>query len=826
MSKPVKDGEFYVRNRKKQETSLKKDLDGIEGFDVISRLTQKKNPSNFDIPQGADPGQMVMCETDKIRYVKLNQSGNFLTIQQVEVYDENGTNVALVRDNSNYSNQYKVTDGMCRKDTNGGKTVGSPGSMYMGQITTGECEGRCDNNYGMSNGEKCSAWEIQSEESTTGLNPNCWIYRDPVVTGDGAANHMCRVRERLPGTPTATMSSYYQGTNPYMAINGQHDPRQKWPNSACTSSSAGGWWEVDLGKLVNVKKIIIYNRPDCCQDRLNGATVSLIDRNHNSVWSTTLNSNRIQKFNINLTKQNCGGPVIEKNLDDFEELKDIQLQFNRELQEYNQAVKDLIDNSRDYISASNKSNNEFANKYIRDPTTGAIGYVTDRGVYKYIPTPTIANSFSGKSDCPANWGGSYTNQPADEGQEYSIFTAPKGKIVKTGGQELIKGSNMIQNQSCGSVGKNVFITEPQRATNLRYTQCSKNAGSYQSDLAVTTFAACKQRAADVGSNTFSVGPNYGNGAAQCFIGGGGSGIVKDSICSVAPGVGRMGKSVKGHHKGFKWKRGYTAYAIYNTDYANNTNLNQTFHITDDLEAKLIPSGPMNKIGVVNAPSEFQVINNFDSAGYDITGGQGNSSNIEDIKKKCIETPGCAGFVYQPASGQYWLKNANMWPKGNRNISPGLNLYIRTPTLDLNSSCNSNNIETITQEEFNYSRGSNMNPQTKCALGTISNRDNENINAQYEKLNVILEKMHSRIVQLGGEDVQLNNRLLGQYSLLKNRLQKYEQVYSSIEKTSKLTKHDTALEEDATLNMLSNDKQFLLWSIAAMGITVGALKFMK
>ena len=120
----------------------------------------------------------------------------------------------------------------------------------------------------------------------------------------------------------------------------------------------------------------------------------------------------------------------------------------------------------------------------------------------------------------------------------------------------------------------------------------------------------------------------------------------------------------------------------------------------------------------------------------------------------------------------------------------------------------------------------MNPQTKCALGTISNRDNENINAQYQKLNVILEKMHSRIVQLGGEDVQLNNRLLGQYSLLKNRLQKYEQVYSSIEKTSKLTKHDAALEEDATLNMLSNDKQFLLWSIAAMGITVGALKFMK
>ena len=164
MSKTVKDGDFYIKNRKKQETTLKKDLDGIEGFDVISRLTQKKNPSKFDIPQNSDPGQMVMCETDKIRYVRLNQSGNFLTIQEVEVYDENGKNVALA---GSFSNNYQLTKGMCRKDTNAmHPTVGSPGSMYMGQITTGECEQKCNNNSGMSNGEKCSAWEIQSEEST------------------------------------------------------------------------------------------------------------------------------------------------------------------------------------------------------------------------------------------------------------------------------------------------------------------------------------------------------------------------------------------------------------------------------------------------------------------------------------------------------------------------------------------------------------------------------------------------------------------------------------------------------------------------------------
>ena len=254
-----------------------------------------------------------------------------------------------------------------------------------------------------------------------------------------------------------------------------------------------------------LKKIVIYNRPDCCQDRLNGATVSLIDRDHNTVWTKTLNSNRRQEFPVKFSNQTCGGPVIEKNMDDFEELKDLQLQFNRDLQEYNQAVKDLIENSRDYISASNKSNNEFANQYVRN-STGAMGYVTDRGVWKFLPNPTIANSIQGQNGCPPNWRTNYQNLAPDEGQEYSIRNAPLGNIIKMGGQELIKGSNMIQNQPCNYAGQNVYVTEPSIPTTPQYLQCSKNAGSYQSDLGVTSFNRCQQRAADVGSNVFTMGP--------------------------------------------------------------------------------------------------------------------------------------------------------------------------------------------------------------------------------------------------------------------------------------------------------------------------------
>ena len=41
----------------------------------------------------------------------------------------------------------------------------------------------------------------------------------------------------------------------------------------------GAWWEVDLGSALAFSKVIIYNRQDCCQDRLSWSTISLIDGN-------------------------------------------------------------------------------------------------------------------------------------------------------------------------------------------------------------------------------------------------------------------------------------------------------------------------------------------------------------------------------------------------------------------------------------------------------------------------------------------------------------------------------------------------------------------
>jgi len=86
----------------------------------------------------------------------------------------------------------------------------------------------------------------------------------------------------------------------------------------------------------------------------------------------------------------------------------------------------------------------------------------------------------------------------DEGEQFSIGQAPMGEIVKTNGVELVKGTNMINNQSCEHTGENVFVTKPNTTTNLRFSQCSTNVPEgHEPDLGNNaTYEQCQQRAAD------------------------------------------------------------------------------------------------------------------------------------------------------------------------------------------------------------------------------------------------------------------------------------------------------------------------------------------
>ena len=542
-----------------------------------------------------------------------------------------------------------------------------------------------------------------------------------------------------------------------------------------------------------------------------------------------MTNNYISSGNTNTYSAGNGenGEISIKNRAEYKELKELQTTYERQLQAYNQAVKTLMEESRGYITASNRNNNRFANTYLRngDP----VGYVTERGVFKYLPNPQIANSMQGKNGCPLNWMGAQSVKLGDG--ESSIADAPEGKMVNVQGIPLVKGSYAIPNQSCSYAGQNIYITNPAPTSNRKYVECSQNPGILQSDLGYRGIEACAKRAEDMGSNTFQFGPNIGQwNVGSCYINGGGNPL-DPSLCPYVPGFGgqmgvvQPGSYVQSNQGGWwnwwnwnppTWVPGYSGFATYQTTGASTSGLGQTFHITDDLTRKTYQSSMISGYG-----NDFQVLSGYNSYGNDITSGSGLS--VEQVKQKCLATPGAAGFYIN--GNNYWIKNANMWPKGNRQYTGG-DLYIRNIKVNNNNSC-SKQVNFSDSANINgYSNAGSIDMNTTCGLGTISARDTQLIKIQYDKLNALLDKIYQKIVELSKEDAKLNERLLSGYNLLKSKLNKYENTYKEIRVSKEAVPQNDAMAEDSNLQMLSYNKKYILWSMVALGVTVGAMNVMK
>ena len=143
-------------------------------------------------------------------------------------------------------------------------------------------------------------------------------------------------------------------------------------------------------------------------------------------------------------------------------------EYNDTLIKYNELTKQLQVSSTDYVQRINPKN-QYLNKVIRFPS-GQLYYVTNQGVAKYIPDPTILKSISGKNGCP-NTSSDYINITIPWLNEYSI----EGTQIPTN-PPLIIGKNMKANESCGHEGSNVFVN-----TMLSSKPTPTYVGCYQDD---------------------------------------------------------------------------------------------------------------------------------------------------------------------------------------------------------------------------------------------------------------------------------------------------------------------------------------------------------
>lgn len=84
---------------------------------------------------------------------------------------------------------------------------------------------------------------------------------------------------------TATQSSTTFAGTADRAVDGNTDGNYSSGSVTHTDIDPQSWWQVDLGGMFFVDQINIWNRTDCCNTRLTGFKVSLLDASQVEVWS-------------------------------------------------------------------------------------------------------------------------------------------------------------------------------------------------------------------------------------------------------------------------------------------------------------------------------------------------------------------------------------------------------------------------------------------------------------------------------------------------------------------------------------------------------------
>ena len=89
--------------------------------------------------------------------------------------------------------------------------------------------------------------------------------------------------EKLKGA--ATQSSLYPGGEAEKAIDGNRDGAYANQSVTHTNNANGEWWMVKFPKKQESGSIHLWNRADCCGDRLSNAVVEILDEADKVMWS-------------------------------------------------------------------------------------------------------------------------------------------------------------------------------------------------------------------------------------------------------------------------------------------------------------------------------------------------------------------------------------------------------------------------------------------------------------------------------------------------------------------------------------------------------------
>lgn len=269
------------------------------------------------------------------------------------------------------------------------------------------------------------------------------------------------------------------------------------------------------------------------------------------------------------------------------------------------------------------------------------------------------------------------------------------------------------------------------------------------------------------------------------------------------------------------------------------NLGKVAYIDADSNVKEYPSSLLEK------SNEYQILNNFDSSGYDIS-----YSTTTRAEKGCIDlcnaNKDCSGFVYTPDGKMCYLKNSSMYPVGKKQYyeDSGLLMGIRKSKIGstVNDYCSRDIVDIDTIQYSNYIKGDKMTSNTRCQSDIVSQKNKNALIDVQNKIYTVGENIAKQSNDLYVTDKDIDKTISTNSSQFKENVDMYNQNNKNIKKelnlsvegmsnmdspNKNLNMNDVnSMLNDTDIRVLQENYSYIFWSILAVGIltiTVSKIK---
>lgn len=219
---------------------------------------------------------------------------------------------------------------------------------------------------------------------------------------------------------------------------------------------------------------------------------------------------------------------------------------------------------------------------------------------------------------------------------------------------------------------------------------------------------------------------------------------------------------------------------------------------------------------------YSVIQNYDSAGYDIPGAAYGNATVANCQNTCTNNPDCTGFAYQKTTNTCFPKTSDMYPVGQREKNDTVDIYIRqikpiNPPIGIPEK--TNYVDSITYQ--NYLNGGAFS--NAYGIAQITSEQQAQLDQLESRLNLLSKQINKYTDKFGSgsqnAEQQMNKNVTG----LGNYL-------TDLNKTDKKIKNfNTNIDNilsDSDISTLQKNYEYLFWSILAVGTVLISMNVVK